>query len=265
VLLRRNRGFAAAANLGLERARARGHGFVWLLNNDVRFAPDCHARLLEAASGADGPVLVTPDLVSPSGVRQHVGGSWAPDGSRARLLAWPELAGAERDGSWLTGTALFCRTTTAARIGAFDESYFAYWEDVDWSFRARGAGVELRVAPDAAVTHVNAASSGGAGSPLSSFLIARNEILFARKHVARPARRAAILRVAARQIRWATLLERRVGRDLAASVLSGLLAGLVGGRGRPRPIRLPAPCVGALLQRPLAVARRLEAAAARQR
>jgi hypothetical protein len=123
--------------------------------------------------------------------------------------------------------------------------------------------VALRIAPEARVTHFGTMTTGGRGSATSMFLIARNELLFARKQVPPPARRAALLRVAARQTRWALLLERRGHVGLASNVLAGVLAGVAGLRGRPRGLSIPRACTRVALRHALATARRLEAAAAR--
>ena len=46
------------------------------------------------------------------------------------------------------------------RIGLFDEDFFAYLEDVDFSFRANWAGFRCLLVPDAVIYHKVAATSG---------------------------------------------------------------------------------------------------------
>jgi GT2 family glycosyltransferase len=258
VLLPSNLGFAAGMNVGITRALASGCEFLWLLNNDVRVPADCHARLLRTAIGEEDATVWTPRLTSPTGSDQHVGGSYACDGSWGRLHPLPAFLAAPPHGLWITATALFCRASTASRIGRFDEAFFAYWEDVDWSFRARRAGIRLSAVPDAVVTHHRSQATGGQTSPVSTFLLARNELLFLRKHVSARRARTAMIRVVARQLRWAIILERR-GFDLTVqNVLAGVLAGLLGQSGRPRWTSLPRPLVQAALFRPLLLAHWLD-------
>jgi len=257
-----NRGYGAALNMALAHVRDRSHEFVWLLNNDVRVPSDCHRLLVSEAEREGTASLWTPRLVSPDGARQHIGGVWRVDGSRSRLVTADDAHPVDREGFWLTGTALFCRMDTALRIGAFDESFFAYWEDVDWSLRADRRGVRLRVATEAAITHMGSQASGGQRSALSTFLNARNELVLVRRHVPRASRRQAVLRLVARQLRSTLVLERVGGRELAEAALAGLTAGLAGQRGAPRVVPLPAPLVTRVLDSALAIAHRLDRAAA---
>ena len=53
----------------------------------------------------------------------------------------------------------------SSRVGALDESLFAYAEDVDWSLRARDAGSRSSSFPPSVVRHRVSAATGGASSP----------------------------------------------------------------------------------------------------
>jgi GT2 family glycosyltransferase len=261
ILLRANRGYAAAINAAMPRVLAGGWTFAWLLNNDVTVPQDCHARLATAAEGEEA-ALWTPRLLSPDGTPQHVGGVWAEDGGAAALVSAEAFASRPAGGTWLTGTALFGRVATLERIGPLDESYFAYWEDVEWSFRAREAGVKLRIATEASVTHAGSASSARHGSALSSHLVARNELRFAGSRAPAGARGPVLCRVLARQLRWARLLHGRGFETAAAGVIGGIAAGLAGAHGRPITTTAPSGIARETLQDALVTAHRLEALAA---
>ncbi|PSO44438.1 hypothetical protein BRC21_01375, partial [Candidatus Saccharibacteria bacterium SW_7_54_9] len=58
-----------------------------------------------------------------------------------------------------SGAASLCRVDALNDIGLFDEWFFAYYEDVDISFRARLAGWRVRYAPEAIVYHHIGATS----------------------------------------------------------------------------------------------------------
>jgi GT2 family glycosyltransferase len=68
------------------------------------------------------------------------------------------------------------------RVGGFDESLFAYAEDVDWSLRARAAGLEIRVVPASVVYHRVSAASGGASSPATLYYALRNGLVVAERY-----------------------------------------------------------------------------------
>jgi len=75
-----------------------------------------------------------------------------------------------------TGAALVARAETFARVGGLAEPFFAYYEDTDWCWRARLAGLSIRYEPAGVVHHVGGASTGGPFSARVQFLAARNRI-----------------------------------------------------------------------------------------
>ena len=75
-----------------------------------------------------------------------------------------------------TGAALVARAETFHRIGGLAESFFAYYEDTDWCWRARLAGLSIRYEPAGMVHHIGGASTGGPFSARVQFLAARNRI-----------------------------------------------------------------------------------------
>lgn len=76
-----------------------------------------------------------------------------------------------------SGTALVARADTFRRIGGLAEPFFAYYEDADWSWRARLAGLRVLYDPGPVVDHRHSATSGGAANPLVRQLAQRNRLL----------------------------------------------------------------------------------------
>jgi hypothetical protein len=64
----------------------------------------------------------------------------------------------------LSGTALVTRADTWRRIGGLAAKYFAYYEDIDWCWRANLAGFRLVYDPSSVVEHLRSATSGGAAA-----------------------------------------------------------------------------------------------------
>ena len=62
-------------------------------------------------------------------------------------------------------------------IGLLDESYFLYWEDGDFSQRAKRAGFKLIYQPKAKIWHLSSGSSGS-GSKLHDYYLSRNRLKF---------------------------------------------------------------------------------------
>jgi GT2 family glycosyltransferase len=74
------------------------------------------------------------------------------------------------------GGAVLLRPAYVEHTGAFDERFFLYYEDTDWSWRGRARGWRYRYVPDAVVRHLHAASSGE-GSEVFAYHVERNRLL----------------------------------------------------------------------------------------
>jgi GT2 family glycosyltransferase len=161
VSLDRNIGFAAAVNRGIERGNGE---YVALINNDVELEPhwleitvatlDEHrdagsvaSKLLEweRRNVLDG----AGDLVGWDGYCVRRG-----KGERDR----GQYDGSRRVLSACAAAALY-RRRALEDVGPFDESFFAYIEDVDWGLRAQLAGWDCVYEPTAVAYHVGGVSS----------------------------------------------------------------------------------------------------------
>ncbi|HEY3241165.1 MAG TPA: glycosyltransferase, partial [Acidimicrobiia bacterium] len=58
------------------------------------------------------------------------------------------------------GAAMVVRAETLGRLGGFAGSFFAYYEDTDWCWRAQLAGLRVRYEPGTVVRHVRSVSTG---------------------------------------------------------------------------------------------------------
>jgi GT2 family glycosyltransferase len=78
-----------------------------------------------------------------------------------------------------SGAALVTRASTFARLGGLAQPFFAYYEDSDWSWRARLAGLRMYYDPSSVVEHRRSATSGGVTDPWVHLLAERNRLLTA--------------------------------------------------------------------------------------
>lgn len=133
---------------------------------------------------------------------------------------------AERFGA--CGGALVTRADTLARVGPLASSYFAYYEDVDWCWRARLAGLRAVYEPSGVVDHVGSVTTGGPLDATVKALAARNRLLTLARNAPLP--------VAAAEVRAALADPTEPGlRRALAARLPGALAARVGlGRARRR-------------------------------
>jgi N-acetylglucosaminyl-diphospho-decaprenol L-rhamnosyltransferase len=164
----RNRGFAAGVNVGF---RATTAPYVLALNPDTEVRPGALSALRNHLHkhpevGVAGPVLL--DLDGSVRLDSYKGlpslwsifcGAFFPLG---RVLMGtrfhPELR-ARRDSARGGPVARVCGSTMAIRraafdeVGPLDESYFLYFEDVEWQRRAAAQGWGIEVVADARVVH----------------------------------------------------------------------------------------------------------------
>jgi GT2 family glycosyltransferase len=173
-----NVGFAAGNNLGVRAARGQ---LIATLNTDT-LVNDRYLELLSApirensasggTIGACAPLMVEmdhPDRVDAAGIRVDAGGmAWNVGAGEpaARFDTQGEVFGA------CAGAALYRRAMLES-VGGFDDSFFAFYEDVDLAWRARQAGWWTVFVPGARVLHKHGASFGKM-TPYKTFLLARN-------------------------------------------------------------------------------------------
>ncbi len=170
-----NLGLAAGWNRGL---RAVDADWVLVLNADAWLLDDALQQLLQVAERHPQAAAVVPKLLNPDGTLQRsVRGFptvWriATEYLYLRKLAprSPALnafyAGgfdhdAEREVEWAMGSCMLLRRAALDDVGAFDEDFFLFSEEVDWYRRAAARGWSVVFTPDAHCVHVGGASHGG--------------------------------------------------------------------------------------------------------
>jgi GT2 family glycosyltransferase len=181
-----NVGFAAGNN---RLAEAATGDVLVLLNNDTRPEPgflSAYARAWERAPSDVGAIAGR--LVDWEGLRLDFGRGVATfDGHAFALDQGRPLAAARcpEDGEELLfacGGNLSVRRRSFLEAGGFDESYFAYFEDVDLGWRLWAGGERIVAAPRASARHRSAASSDRLGEFRRGALFERNALLTVAKN-----------------------------------------------------------------------------------
>jgi len=165
----RNGGFAYGNNLGIELAYSlRPPAYVYLLNPDTEVRPGAIGalvRFLEAhpdvgiagssfenQDGSEWPIAFRfPTLLSEldSGLQF---------GLVSRLLRrWVvarHMSHTSQPVDWIAGASMLIRPAVLETSGGLDESYFLYFEETDFCFRARRAGFRTWYVPESRVMHI---------------------------------------------------------------------------------------------------------------
>ena len=177
-----NRGFAAAANEGIQRSKGE---FVALINTDIELASDWIERATEALVTSPAAASVATkmlDLNDPSKI-YDTGNFLRRDGACEQRGRFRSDTGQfdRREEVWsaCAGAALY-RRSAVTEVGGFDERFFTYLEDVELGLRLRLNGWSCIYEPCVAM-HAGggseAALSGGAAK-----WVERNTLLLVARH-----------------------------------------------------------------------------------
>lgn len=235
-----NLGFTGGVNVGLRAGFAEDAAYVWLFNSDATAAPDALRHLVAAAEadpriGLASPVFHHPD--APDAPAFLLGlfdrRSLLPTGTHEAALARQWLR--ERPGDIvLYGTALLVRRALFDAAGAFDERFFAYHEDIEYSLRCHRSGFRPAVCFEAKAYHPF--KSARDMRPYVHYLMTRN-IFFLWRTL--PQRRRAALRPGLWFVRRCLGQIMNMQDDPAGTeaILAGLWDGIRGITGPYRPGR----------------------------
>lgn len=180
-----NTGFSHAVNQGI--AIARGE-YVALFNNDAFAEPDWLAQLIQTAE-ADPRIFAVsslmlryfePELADDAGDYVTLLGFACKRGDGLKASRYQKPC---RVFSACGGAALY-RKSILDKIGVFDELFFAYYEDVDLSWRANNFGYQNVYCPTAKCRHICGATTGAVRyNPFKSIQSGRNSILLPYKNM----------------------------------------------------------------------------------
>ncbi len=175
-----------ASTRASKRRSRTGPAHVLLLNNDATVEPGFLEPLVEAASAGGIGAACAQILDAATGRIWYAGASYDPRrGHQGRHTGYgdpplpPEAPPYETERA--CGGAMLIPRAALESVGLLDESLFAYAEDVDWSVRARAAGLRILVVPASIVHHRVSASTGGAASPDSLYYALRNGLVVAER------------------------------------------------------------------------------------
>lgn len=179
-----NRGFGAAVNLGVARARELGCSVFLVLNPDAQVGDQVVRQLVDHVTGAP-MTLLSPRITRPDGSAWFSGGDLD---LRTGRTTGVRLGRHRRGVPWLTGACLVVHDTLWSRVGGFDESLFLYWEDVELSYRCRAVGADIVVRDDLVAQHSVGGTQTGDGKSLLYYRWnSRNRLVFAATHLSRRA------------------------------------------------------------------------------
>lgn len=165
VVIRRdkNYGFTGGVNPGIELAIKQGFKYVALLNNDAVADKDWLKHLVNFMEAHPNAGIATSKICDAGKTHLDSTGDlytiWGLPYPRGR--GEPFSNKYDKD-TWVfgaSGGASIYRSRMLRQVGLFDQDFFAYYEDIDLSFRAQLAGWKVGFVPAALVYHEISATS----------------------------------------------------------------------------------------------------------
>ena len=184
----KNLGFAGGNNLGIKTAQGK---YLFFINNDALLRPQTSDfRHLISRLGADEKIgAVCPKIRFAWGSNpiQFAGYTpLSPITMRNRAIGFGEEDNGQYDKAHPTpyahGAAMMVKREVIEKAGLMPECYFLYYEELDWSMMIRRAGYEIWYEPTCTVYHKESQTTGK-NSPLRTYYITRNRLLFVKRNV----------------------------------------------------------------------------------
>ncbi|WP_019570031.1 glycosyltransferase family 2 protein [Thioalkalivibrio sp. ALE11] len=193
-----NLGFAAACNLGARHASA---AYILFLNPDTIIGSRSLREpiaFMESPAGADAAICGIQLIDQDGEIARSCARFPRPGMLIARMLGVDRLPGLKargmRMGDWdhretrtvdqVMGAFFFVRRSVFDQLGGFDERFFMYFEEVDFSYRARNAGWRSVYLAGARAFHFG----GGTSQQVKAcrlFYSLRSRLLYGFKHFPR--------------------------------------------------------------------------------
>jgi len=202
ILNNNNLGFSGGHNVGINYALSKTADYVVILNNDTILDKNLVYELLNVFDKDLKIGIVSPKIYFAKGFEFHkdryknedIGNVlWYAGGD----MDWENVIGKhigvdevdkgqyekQREIDFSSGCCMIIKKEVFEKVGFFNEKYFLYYEDNDYSQRAKKTGYKIVYAPKAVLWHKNAGSAGGSGSNLQDYYITRNRLLFGLAYV----------------------------------------------------------------------------------
>jgi GT2 family glycosyltransferase len=181
-----NIGFAGGNNLGI--AQAKGD-YILLLNNDTEIVKGSIETLVNELKSDNNIGLLSPLILyhDDQTIIQYAG--FTPlnylTARNKQLGLYKKNTGQYNELSYQTGfchgAAVICRKTDLIKAGLMDESYFLYYEELDWCEKFKRIGKTINFTGKTHIYHKESISVGK-DSPIKIYFMTRNRMLFIRKN-----------------------------------------------------------------------------------
>jgi hypothetical protein len=190
VINSENKGYGGGINAGIAESNkfyGRGDYDFIFMNNDMVLLEGCLDELIKAAYSKEEIGIVGGKLLFPDGTIQHAG-------AFLNAFGWGQhIGGGQRDDDYLdvlepkemeycTGALLYIKSQVIKEVGLLDERFEkGYFEEVDFSYRAREFGWKTYYTPFAKAIHyenITSKAMEGDQEKVKKMISDKNQIKF---------------------------------------------------------------------------------------
>lgn len=187
-----NLGFAGGNNLGIQAAKGK---YLFFLNNDtVIHQPSTISHLINRLESSEKIGMVCPKIRFTWDNQPIQYAGYTPLSQitlRNQAIGFGEDDHGQFDNPHPTpyahGAAMMVKREVIEKAGMMPECYFLYYEELDWSLMIRRTDYEIWYEPACTIFHKESQATGQQ-SPLRTFYITRNRLLFAKRNIKRGVR-----------------------------------------------------------------------------
>ena len=181
-----NLGFAGGNNLGINLAKG---DFIFLLNNDTEVPDGCLETMITEFKSNTKIGLLSPLILyhDDKSIIQYAGFTTLNylTARNAQIGQFEKNTGQYDNVSYETGfchgAAVMCRKADLLKAGIMDESYFLYYEELDWCEKFKRIGKTINFTGKTFIYHKESLSVGKE-SIIKTYFMTRNRMLFIRKN-----------------------------------------------------------------------------------
>lgn len=182
ILAKQNENFGVAKgnNIGIKVAIEIGCTHTLLLNNDTIVETDFLSKLLKC----NEDVTASKIFFYNKSLLWYSGGAF----SYLKGLSYHLNYEKEDNSSIKSGyfeyaptCCLLIKNSVFNKVGFMDEKYFLYLDDTDFCYRLKQNGYKIWLCVDSIIYHKVSLSTGGSGSPISTYYGNRNRLYFINK------------------------------------------------------------------------------------
>lgn len=196
---KQNLGFAGGNNLGIQAAHGK---YLFFINNDTLLRckkDDVRSKsffqpLIDRLESSSKVGVVCPKIRFAWGDNPIQYAGYTPLSRvtmRNRAIGFGEADHGQYDiphpTPYAHGAAMMVKREAIERAGLMPECFFLYYEELDWSMMIRRAGYDIWYEPACTIFHKESRSTGQ-NSPLRTYYITRNRLLFVKRNNTIPTR-----------------------------------------------------------------------------